>query len=244
MSPITYGFEFEYQTGSYGRLPPGVEYHNDSSVRGGELVTVGGHSMEVALAKFEAILAAGKFGVDAGCSFHIHVKSPEITRLRNEGDQHIYQAEASLFLLLHFDKWPKRVQKRFFLKRNFFHYSFDRDKFRSIRVHPQGTMEYRLWGNVASLEDARRCMELTEAAHVHALQAISGDGPAMLSRHMQAYVKAGSKGIEWLLQRDHRTEFNWQKLEEGIRKWSAKVLKEITDRERAKAGGHSIGNVG
>lgn len=259
----TFGFEFEFQDGpeeimdavaerdydsdcscgecdrrgdSNYAMPLGLELQEDGSVDGGEITTVGGLTPKQFLGKFEEVLALGSFRVDTGCSFHIHVGGDAVRSL-SQAEKHIYQAEALTFLLVRFGMWPDRVKDRFTSesRQEYFNFSFGRDKMIAIRAHPQKTMEFRLWGNVASLADASKCLLLTRMAHRHAIAVVTGRKTGLWREHMHSYFSGGSKGVEWILDNDDvmgraRMEFNWTAFEDRCRRWSAKVMGRETDK--------------
>lgn len=161
-------------TDAYGdlSLPEYLELTDDSSVRGGEIRTVGpltANQFFVAMKDaFDLDLS-----IDSGCSFHIH--------LSLVGMQHKYgknlQYNMMKYLIENFEFWPDSVKKRI---KNTKYYKFDitRDKYSMVNFHEQGTWEFRIFGNVTNALDGYKCLILACRAlqYAYSMQAL-GESP-------------------------------------------------------------------
>lgn len=144
---------------------PHIEVGSDSSVRGGEVRTLGALKPQEFMAAAIALFKDHDFEIDTGCSFHIHLSVP--------GIKHTYgkrlQAEMMAFLLANQDRLPESVRTR--LKSNairYCHFKLSPDKFTAVHGHPQKTWEFRLFGNVTTAMEAWRCLLLAIDAMRHA----------------------------------------------------------------------------
>ncbi len=175
---IRCGFELEFQgiddpdvdEDNEARAPDeiidvdGVEVGEDSSVSGGEARTIGPLTAPQFM-QAARLMFGYDLHIDAGCSFHIH--------LSVLGVKHKYgvalQREMQAFLLHNIGMLPKSVQTRLASSaKRFCEFILDGDKFRAVHGHPQGTWEFRLFGNVTRSRDARRCLLLAVGALRHA----------------------------------------------------------------------------
>lgn len=144
---------------------PHIEVGSDSSVRGGEVRTLGALTPQEFMAAAIALFKGHDFEIDTGCSFHIHLSVPGIKHTYGER----LQAEMMAFLLDNQDRLPASVRKR--LKSDairFCHFKISSDKFTAVHGHPQKTWEFRLFGNVTTAVDAWRCLLLAIDAMRHA----------------------------------------------------------------------------
>lgn len=144
---------------------PHIEVGEDSSVRGGEVRTIGALTPQEFMSAAIALFTGHDFEIDTGCSFHIHLSVP--------GIKHTYgkklQAEMMGFILANQDRLPATVKER--LRSEAIRYcafKLDSDKMRAVHGHPQRTWEFRLFGNVHKPTDAWRCLLLAIDALRHA----------------------------------------------------------------------------
>jgi hypothetical protein len=153
-------------------LPPDWELGDDSSVPdGGEIRSLGGLRGWKLLQDIKDIFTDNpSLEIDVGCSFHIHVKADEITH--SYGKE--LQAEMIAYLMQQYNNFPVRVKERLRThKIKYCKLHVSTDKFTAVHFHAArddkpATWEFRLWGNVATGRDARRCLLLTAAALRHA----------------------------------------------------------------------------
>lgn len=144
-----------------------VEVGTDSSVRGGEIRTLGALTPTEFMAAASALFKNHEFEIDTGCSFHIHLSVP--------GIKHSYganlQAEMQAYILAHQERLPERVRERLASDAiRFCKFQLNTDKFSAVHGHPQRTWEFRLFGNIDSAYDAWRCLLLAIDALRHAYQ--------------------------------------------------------------------------
>lgn len=175
---IRCGFELEFQsvngvaedddgeTGVADEISaPHVEVGSDSSVRGGEVRTIGALTPHNFMAAAIALFSGHDFDIDEGCSFHIHLSVPGVSHTYGK---HL-QAEMMSFMLENVDRLPESVRDR--LRSDairFCQFKLDSDKMRAIHGHPQKTWEFRLFGNIHRSIDAWKCLLLAIDAIRHA----------------------------------------------------------------------------
>lgn len=144
-----------------------IELGDDSSVRGGELRTLGALTPLTFLSVADDVLSCNTFEVAENCSFHIHLSVPDV--------KHSYsaamQAELTGYLLNNINRMPDRVQRR--LKSHacvqYARLRLSTDKYTAVHYHKRlGTWEFRLFGNIDSYEDAQQCLILAIEAMRHA----------------------------------------------------------------------------
>lgn len=163
----------EFAEGSSAReawgSPRGVncsyDFHEDSSVKGGELVVSEPQRPTGFLRHAKHLLRVNDFTVDEGCSFHIH--------LSVDGVQHMYgermQAEMLAYLLANTDRMPEGVQDRLRTHLHWYSCRITGDKYCAVHYHKRlGTWEFRLFGNIDNYFDARDCLILAYEAMRHA----------------------------------------------------------------------------
>lgn len=144
---------------------PHIEVGSDSSVRGGEVRTVGALKPQEFMAAAIALFTGHDFEIDTGCSFHIHLSVPGIKHSYGK----ILQGEMMAYLLENQDRLPESVRER--LKSDairFCQFKLDSDKMRAVHGHPQRTWEFRLFGNVTTQHEAWKCLLLAIDAMRHA----------------------------------------------------------------------------
>lgn len=149
----------------YDISAPHIEVGSDSSVRGGEIRTLGALKPQEFMAAAIALFKGHDFEIDTGCSFHIHLSVPGI---KHSYGKHL-QAEMMAYLLENQDRLPESVRER--LKSDairFCQFKLDSDKMRAVHGHPQRTWEFRLFGNVTTQHEAWRCLLLAIDAMRHA----------------------------------------------------------------------------
>lgn len=134
-----------------------LEVGTDGSVEGFEIRTIGGLSEEKFREAAQAAFSA-QHEINNRCSFHIHVGMPDKSSLNS-----VAAMGTMISSVLLSPDLPEGVRERFaderanyFLKPNLTGHA--KDSF--IRVHPQGTLEFRCFGNVQSVEEAMKCREI------------------------------------------------------------------------------------
>lgn len=141
------------------KLPRICDIDTDQSVTGGEIRTRGACVPTDFVSAATELFAHNEFGIDEGCSFHIH--------LSVVGVQHAYgdmlQAEMIAFLLDNKMLLPDSVQERLNSQpgRKYAKCHISQEKFSAVHFHKElKTWEFRLFGNVTNADDARKCLLL------------------------------------------------------------------------------------
>jgi hypothetical protein len=143
--------EYDFDTRN---LP--LELGTDSSVRGGEIRTLGGLTVSQFIQCARHVFKH-KFEVDEGCSFHIHLSLPGIKHTYGKE----FQANVIAYLLDHMYELPDSVIER--LQSSAIRWckpELATDKYTMVHKHPQNTWEFRLFGNITNTKDAIRCLML------------------------------------------------------------------------------------
>jgi hypothetical protein len=162
----------------YGIDGQHIEVSDDQSVRGGEIRTIGALSPCMFMAAIKALFDTHEFKIDTGCSFHIHLSVPGIKHRYGKA----IQAELTAFLLNNQDRLPDSVKKR--LKSDnirFCRFKIAAEKFSAVHGHPQGTWEFRLFGNINNTHDAWKCLLLAIDALRHAYRVRFGMVESLVS---------------------------------------------------------------
>jgi hypothetical protein len=170
-----------------------VKLGTDQSVDGGEIRTIGGIRPMAFIRAATDLLDHNDFEVDTGCSFHIHLSVP--------GVKHFYgkdmQANMIAYLLDHKDRLPESMLDRLKSHKldHFAALQLSTEKFSAVHMHPQGTWEFRLFGNINKACDARRCLLLAIEALRYAYRVKLGLEkslvcPALLESFNAAAIKA------------------------------------------------------
>ncbi len=189
---IRCGLEFEYHSVDGGEeditsiedFAHMAEIGTDSSVRGGELRTLGPRTAKefLELAKW---IGETDFEVGVDTSFHIHLSLP--------GVQHVYgrrfQSEMYAYLLQKRNwrgRMPDSVRKRTRNKNGGLRWAnflvSNSSKYVAIYKHSLNTWEFRLFGNVSTYEDMERCLHLAVEALQHAYRVKLGLEHSLLHR--------------------------------------------------------------
>lgn len=145
-----------------------VEFGNDQSVAGPEIRTIGGLSVGAFMKALNAVTCE-ELEVDEGCSFHIHLSIP--------GVKHSYgqnlQAAIMDYFLSNINRLPECVRMRLASDAvRFFEFNLSQEKFRFVHWHAQGTIEFRLFGNVDNYKDGMKCLLEAVRALQHAYKVV------------------------------------------------------------------------
>ena len=137
------------------------EVTTDESVSGFEFRTTGALSVS----DFELALDSVyqyRHDIDTRCSFHIHIGLPDY---RFKYDRAMRQ-QMVMYILRNRYRLPKSVQDRFQdTNASYFFLPDEGDaKMNFINFHCQGTLEFRCFGNVRTVEDAKLCLEIAVEA--------------------------------------------------------------------------------
>jgi hypothetical protein len=142
----------------------------DGSVSGWEFSTLTEDKNEGGINYERAILLANRlydelpsdYSCDDECSAHVHIKVQGVER--HIGSYKLYMLiidELSKIWAID-DKLPLSVKRR--IQRCTHYYAPRSDhtnKYNTVRVHPQGTWEFRLWGNCQDSDDVQACIDAT-----------------------------------------------------------------------------------
>ncbi len=137
------------------------ESGTDQSVNGGEIRTTGGHHIDDCLDGLDTVLKnfdsqLNGIEVDSHCSFHIHTKLGDIHHKFGP----VIHGLIYEFILWNMDLLPEGVVSR--LESPNRHISANiakAEKFNLINFHSQGTIEFRFFGNIDSVENAALCFD-------------------------------------------------------------------------------------
>jgi hypothetical protein len=154
------------------------EVIDDQSVTGGEVRTEGGYQYDDFLEAAGEIISDISDGggyVDSDCSAHIHVKLGDIHHLYGKR-LHRFIME---YLVLNRERLPQAVQNRLYRGGNRWiepHVANGNDKYQWVHFHCQGTIEFRLFGNIDDVRDIKTCTDLALAALAYAYERRINEG--------------------------------------------------------------------
>ena len=159
----------EWMESNYS-IPADIQVGADNSVGGFEFRTHGALSYMRFRRAAESIFRLAH-QVDEGCSFHIH--------LAVKGVKHAYGERLQMalveYLTRHISRVPESVRARWAVGNQYIkHLLSSVEKYSFIRFHPQGTWEFRCFGNIANARDAMTCLDLAVDAMQFAYKAVSG----------------------------------------------------------------------
>lgn len=146
------------------------EHVGDCSVSGGEVRTRGGldyiefrHASRTIL---NDINRASTAYVDENCSAHLHLKLGDIRHYYGKGILHGLILE---YFYFNFHRLPESVKTR--LKdggNRHIRPNLESGKYNWVRFHPQGTIEFRLFGNIDDHTDFEICIDMAIEALAYA----------------------------------------------------------------------------
>jgi hypothetical protein len=141
---------------------------DDQSVSGGEVRTCGGLTYDDVIDASSEILEdieQGEGAIDEDCSYHVHIKLGDI--------HHKFGANLHRHLM-NYVKWnwkelPDSVKRRLRRGNRWIRPLYGRhEKYSMVHFHEQGTIEFRLFGNVSDVEDAKQCLDFATNALAYA----------------------------------------------------------------------------
>jgi hypothetical protein len=161
-------------------LPSSVQTGSDGSVSGFEFRTVGGLTRDSFEEAARALFKVPHL-IDEACSFHTHIKVPGIQHRWGER----MQQALTEYLIENIDEAPATVRQRWATIRNRSHIQpgISIEKYSFIHAHPQGTWEFRCFGNVRTAEDGMKCLELAVRALQHAYRVVTGQVSLFSDQH-------------------------------------------------------------
>jgi hypothetical protein len=137
-----------------------VEIVDDQSVTGKELRTRDGYSygdlLEISGDIFESIKDSEHY-IDESCSAHLHLKLGEIRHFFGQGVLHQQIME---YIAFNLHRLPESVRDRLSGGGNrWIKPRLIDGKYTWVRFHPQGTIEFRLFGNIDNVEELKECID-------------------------------------------------------------------------------------
>lgn len=138
---------------------PNVEFVSDGSVDGPEIRTKGALTPAQFLRALKTVTSYD-LDVSTGCSFHTHLS---LTGVKHQYGQRLAAALMEYFLT-HWSDLPERVRTRLKRDRGYCAFMLNPDKYRFVHWHRQGTLEFRLFGNIDNYEDGAKCLVLAVRA--------------------------------------------------------------------------------
>jgi len=170
-----------------------IEIVGDQSVSGKELRTIGGldrHEFANATkAIFDGIEDSDHY-VDRDCSAHIHIKLGDIRHYYGDGKLHNAIME---YLIFNLDRLPKSVQQRLKSGGNRWIKPYmDNNKYRWVNFHDQGTIEFRLFGNIDNADDLFQCQQIALESLAYGYQVRFGDYERALSNNDLVILAEGA----------------------------------------------------
>lgn len=154
-----------------GLLPPELplEVVTDGSVAGFEFRTIGGLD-RAGIDRCVRAVYGLDHAIDGRCSFHVHAGLPGVALPEHWRWRAVAKLELLAYLLSQWDRLPAPVRSRLrqlaWRERYASLLPIDA-KHTSVHFHPQGTIEFRLFGGIATVADALRCLELAREATTH-----------------------------------------------------------------------------
>lgn len=175
-----------------------MELGSDGSVSGGELRTNGALNPSQFMKCVKAVFEHD-FNVDTGCSFHIHLSVPGVSH--SFGAK--FQAELQAYFLDNFNRLPRTVRDRLTSSNiRYCKFQASTDKFSAVHAHSLNTWEFRLFGNLNSETDARRCLLLAIESLIHGYRVKLGLSKSLLKKSESKDIEKLSREIlgstDWL----------------------------------------------
>jgi len=150
----------------------GFYRQSDGSVSGWEFITLKEDNTEGGVSYGRAIALArrfydelpSEFSIEEDCSCHVHVQIQGISQ--HVGSYRLYMLIVDeLSNIWASDDIPDSIANRIRLCSSYYSpRSNHTDKYNTVRVHPQGTWEFRLWGNTQDVDEVEFCLDSTISA--------------------------------------------------------------------------------
>lgn len=149
---------------------------SDASVGGFEIRTEGGLTPAEFQTAADSVFKLSH-EIDVACSFHVHVKVAGIDHKYGER----MQQALTEFLIERTGDVPASVLERWRTIRQRTHIQpgVRTEKHSFVFAHPQGTWEFRCFGNVLNAADGVKCLELSVLAMQHAYRVVTGQLPLL-----------------------------------------------------------------
>lgn len=194
-------------------LPDCMEAGSDGSVKGFEFRTVGGLVAEKYKDAAEQIFKLNHT-IDNNCSLHVHVGSDAFKLPKSRAKQ-----QHMINYIISDDRVPASVRDRWAGAKRYFKIDTDGKTYKEsfIRIHPQGTLEFRAFGNVHNAADAIECRNIAADAVAFAMaQDDTEMGDEWVSRVTEAMDNKNGKHLRNFAEyqarlRDLQAEFDRKK---------------------------------
>ena len=166
-------------------LPCGARIKSDGSVSGGEITSDGPNIVAELLRQTKLILDNNDLTIDKGCSYHLHFS---IDGMRHTYGQHV-QAEAMRYLADNIHDWPEALVDRMNDLR-YYKAEISKDKYTMVNFNSDySTWEFRLFGNIDNIDDAKVCFILAIKAMRHVYRVLENMVPSLRSLIAKALDK-------------------------------------------------------
>lgn len=156
-------------------IPSELDVVSDGSVSGFEFRTKRGGVTYPQFIKAAKGIFDLSHTIDVGCSFHVHLS---VFGVKHTYGQRLQQSMVE-YLVENADRAPATVRARWFAARNNQYIKKlignSDEKYCFVRMHTQGTWEFRCFGNVQNAADARVCLDLAIAAMMHGYRVLIGE---------------------------------------------------------------------
>jgi hypothetical protein len=157
----------------------------------------------------ELIFANNDLDIDAGCSYHLHFS---IEGIKHSYGQHV-QAEAMVFLnkSLIEGLWPSALVDRLG-DMNYYKPLIQQDKYSMLHFNAgYKTWEFRIFGNISNIADAKACYILAIKAMRHVYRVLEGMVPSLRSRIAEiANIDKGNLSLSQIFCQDGCSLFRWE----------------------------------
>ena len=151
-----------------------TETVSDQSVSGIEIRTVGANTdsklKDISREIFNKIDSSEHY-IDDECSAHIHIKLGDIF---HKFGTNLHTAIME-YLVLNTERLPLSVQQRIIDSNRWIQPKLMDGKYTWVHFHPQGTIEFRLFGNIDNTKDLIKCRDVALEALAYAYQIRFGD---------------------------------------------------------------------
>jgi hypothetical protein len=160
-------------------VAPDLVVKEDGSVRGGEITTHGPQTVSDCLAITSDILSDNDLTIDRKCSYHIHFSVEDMTHSYSNA----IQSEGMRFFIEQGERegHPDFIKERFEDFR-FFLPELTMDKYAFINYNSKyRTWEFRVFGNVKTVEDAKWCYRTLLKSMRHVYKVLNGETMSLRS---------------------------------------------------------------
>lgn len=174
-----------------------LEIGRDGSVRGFEVRTKGGLKIKEVLKAIDNVFTK-EHEIDTKCSFHIHLSVAGVVPKYSRS----FQWRMIEYLINHMNDLPKAVRDRWqdVEARNYFRALTSQDKYSFVHRHGNhNTWEFRCFGNIKNVEDARKCLLLAARAYQYAIQSAYRKQRSKIVGEEMDYDRAQRRAVDHAL---------------------------------------------